>query len=193
MEQLSNTVDEVITLYKKYGHYDYIGEPVTQTEHMVLAAMMAEEEGCDDQCILAAFLHDIGHLLGHRYSLPQMDSWGTTDHDLVGYHYLTRLGFPEKVCTLVKNHVLAKRYLVTCNSDYYNNLSEASKTTLTYQGGLMTPIEVEQFEKDPYREEYIKFRKWEEKAKESRYITNSLHVYKKLCYKVLSNYWKLED
>lgn len=179
-------INEIFDLYKNYGHHDYIGEPVSQTEHMILAALVAEEEKYDDECILAAFFHDIGHLLGLKKKLPQMDSWGTVDHDKEGANYLREKGFTERLCSLVENHVLAKRYLVSTNKEYYNKLSEASKQTFMHQGGLMSSEELKQFEEDPLKDLYIKFREWEEKAKISRENYPSLTKYYNLCYKVLS-------
>ena len=55
-------VNEIFALYEKHGDEDYIGEPVSQLEHMSQAAALAEEEGYDDEVVLAAFFHDIGHL-----------------------------------------------------------------------------------------------------------------------------------
>ena len=54
--------DEIIALYERHGADDYIGEPVSQLEHTGQSAQLAEREGYDEQVILAAFLHDIGHL-----------------------------------------------------------------------------------------------------------------------------------
>lgn len=105
------------------------------TEHMVLTAMLAEKEQTGEECILAALFHDIGHLLGTKAHLQQMEDWGTTDHDIVGADYLRSHGFPEKVCKLVLNHVLAKRYLASKTKDpdhkYYNALSKASQVCVS--------------------------------------------------------------
>lgn len=182
----NNPIEEVFQLYKDYGHHDYIGEPVSQTEHMVLTAMLAEEEGCDDECILAALFHDVGHLVGMKNKMPQMDVWGTTDHDKIGAYYLKELGFSDKICKLVQNHVLAKRYLVTTNKKYYDNLSTASKETFVHQDGLMNDKELKEFEEDPLKDDYIKFRRWAScsSLKNSRLCTFPLQRYKDLCYKV---------
>eukprot|EP00933_Yihiella_yeosuensis_P074840 TRINITY_DN8390_c1_g1_i1.p1 TRINITY_DN8390_c1_g1~~TRINITY_DN8390_c1_g1_i1.p1 ORF type:complete len:134 (-),score=31.29 TRINITY_DN8390_c1_g1_i1:107-508(-) len=51
--------------FEKYGENGYIGEPVSQKSHMIQAAMQAEQEFPEDkEVIIAAFLHDIGHLVG---------------------------------------------------------------------------------------------------------------------------------
>ena len=48
-----------------------------------------------------------------------------------------------RVAQLVLGHVQAKRYLCHANEHYYQKLSEASKKTLTFQGGVMTKEEAE--------------------------------------------------
>lgn len=55
-------IDEIFGLYAKYGGEDYIGEPVSQLEHMSQSAQLAVQEGYDDEVVLAAFFHDIGHI-----------------------------------------------------------------------------------------------------------------------------------
>ena len=180
-----DTIKEIFDLYEQYGSFDYIGEKVTQTEHMIQSAMVAEKEGADKETILAAFLHDIGHLLGHKYQHEQMDTWGTRNHDKIGGRYLRERGFPEKVCKLVENHVLAKRYLVPMNHAYYEILSEASKKTLDYQGGRMNEYELYEFETDPMRGIYFQFRKWEDMAKNKNMVLEPIEKYQKLMRDIL--------
>jgi phosphonate degradation associated HDIG domain protein len=164
-EAAQKTVDEVFSLYEKWGQEDYIGEPVSQLEHMVQAAQLAESEGYDDEVILAAFFHDIGHLAGHLMPVEKMEGAGVLDHETIAADYLREKGFPEKICLLVASHVQAKRYLTYKYPEYYQRLSPASKTTLSYQGGVMTPDEAQAFEKDEWHSLYLKFREWDDKAK----------------------------
>jgi predicted HD phosphohydrolase len=39
-----------------------ISETVSQLEHMSQSAQLAIEQGYDDEVVLAAFFHDIGHI-----------------------------------------------------------------------------------------------------------------------------------
>jgi len=87
-ENAKTAVDEVFSLYENYGAEDYIGEPVSQVEHMSQAAQLAETEGYDDEVVLAAFFHDIGHLCEHIMDVKQMDGYGVVDHEKLGYDYL---------------------------------------------------------------------------------------------------------
>ena len=50
-------INEIFSLYESFGNADYIGEPVSQIEHMSQAAQMAEKEGYGKEVILAAFFH----------------------------------------------------------------------------------------------------------------------------------------
>ncbi len=158
-------VNEVFALYEKHGDEDYIGEPVSQLEHMSQAAFLAEEEGFEDEVILAAFFHDIGHLCADEHA-ESMDGFGNVDHEQLGADYLRERGFSERLATLVESHVIAKRYLTYKYPEYYKQLSEASKATLEFQGGRMTQEEAMNFEQHPDAELFIRLRHWDDKAKE---------------------------
>jgi len=157
---------EIFSLYETYGQADYIGEPVSQIEHMSQAAKLAIDEGYDDEVILAAFFHDIGHICVMYDSENNMGGFGNKSHEKIGADYLRQKGFSERVAQLVENHVQAKRYLTFVSPEYYNQLSEASKKTLEYQGGKMDQDEANKFQKDPLFEVSIRMRHWDEEAKE---------------------------
>ncbi|HEY9046898.1 MAG TPA: phosphonate degradation HD-domain oxygenase [Ohtaekwangia sp.] len=162
----AETIQEVFGLYEKYGDADYIGEPVSQLEHMSQAAQLAMQEGYDDEVVLAAFFHDIGHICVMLNEENNMGGYGVKSHEKIGGDYLRSKGFPERVAKLVENHVQAKRYLTFKYPDYYVQLSEASKKTLEFQGGVMKPEEAAAFESDPLFETSIRMRHWDEMAKE---------------------------
>jgi 2-amino-1-hydroxyethylphosphonate dioxygenase (glycine-forming) len=155
----------VFDLYRTYGDADYIGEPVSQIEHMVQAAQLAEAAGYDDEVILAAFFHDIGHICEMDGQVEKMDLYGVKSHEEIGSRFLKSRGFSDKICKLVENHVAAKRYLTFADESYYNKLSEASKKTLEYQGGKMTAEEAEAFKNSSLFEPSIALRRWDEEAK----------------------------
>jgi 2-amino-1-hydroxyethylphosphonate dioxygenase (glycine-forming) len=161
-----DTIIEIFDLYKKYGDQEYIGERISQIEHMSQSAQLAIDSNYDDEVVLAAFFHDIGHICTSKNKDNNMDGYGTKSHEKIGAEYLRKKGFSEKIARLVENHVQAKRYLTFKKPDYYNNLSEASKKTLGFQGGKMTNEEATNFEKDPLFSLSIKMREWDEQAKE---------------------------
>lgn len=179
--------DLIIGLYEKYGGEDYIGEPVSQVEHMCQCATLAEEEGYGEEIILAAFFHDIGHLCEHIMPVAQMDGFGVVDHEKLGADFLLGHGFSENMASLVRNHVQAKRYLTFSDQSYYDRLSEASKKTLEFQGGRMTAEEAASFEADPLFEMHIRLRKWDEKAKLEEQPLPPLSKYRDMINKHLSN------
>ncbi|WEA03535.1 phosphonate degradation HD-domain oxygenase [Mucilaginibacter sp. SJ] len=168
-------VEEVFSLYEKFGDADYIGEPVSQLEHMSQAASLAEAEGYDDEVVLAAFFHDIGHLCADAEEVESMDGMGNVDHERLGADYLLERGFSERVANLVQGHVIAKRYLTYKYPEYYNRLSDASKATLEFQGGVMTAAEAAEFELNQDAELIIRLRYWDDMAKEMHVPVNNLN------------------
>lgn len=169
-------IAEVFGLYERHGAADYIGEPVSQIEHMSQAAQLAMAEGFDDEVVLAAFFHDIGHLCGQGEE--NMGGYGVVSHERLGADYLRRAGFSERMATLVEYHVQAKRYLTFSQPDYYARLSEASRRTLAYQGGVMIAEEAQAFEQDPLCAVSVRMRHWDEQAKEMHVALLDLEVLK---------------
>lgn len=170
--------NEIIGLYETYGKEDYDGEPVSQASHMLQCAKLAINTGADDELILGAFLHDIGHMLGHKQQVTSMDKYGAVDHEGIGANYLQRAGFSNKICAVVAHHVNAKRYLVATNEQYSKKLSEASWQTLQWQGGPMISNEVETFREHPYFDDIIMVRLWDEQAKNPGEPVPSLEQFK---------------
>jgi phosphonate degradation associated HDIG domain protein len=156
---------EIISLYQHHGGEEYAGEKVTQLEHMVQAAQLAEQQGHDEEVILAAFLHDIGHICVSAEGDNEMDGFGIKDHEEVGGAFLLEKGFSKRLIRLVEAHVEAKRYLTWKSPAYYEQLSEASKRTLEFQGGRMEDDEALAFEQYPLFDLIIKMRLWDEEAK----------------------------
>ena len=95
----------------------------------------------------------------------EMGNFGVKNHELIGANYLRDKGFPEIICKLVGGHVATKRYLISKDKSYYDNLSEASKETYKRQGGTMTSEEINVFEKDNLFILHIKMREYDDKAK----------------------------
>jgi 2-amino-1-hydroxyethylphosphonate dioxygenase (glycine-forming) len=200
-EQAKKVTDEIFDLYENHGGAEYAGEKVSQLEHMAQAAQLAEEEGQDEEVVLAAFLHDIGHISGSvqgvsggvqgvsggvqgeesiSVSPGEMDGFGIKDHEELGAEFLRKKGFSKKLVRLVESHVEAKRYLTVKDPSYYSQLSEASRKTLEYQGGPMTAEEAAAFEKYPLFGLIINMRKWDEQAKIEHKPLPDLGRYRKM-------------
>lgn len=184
MQSPQEKAAHLINILLTQGKADYIGEPVSQLEHAIQAAQLAERVGETDEVIIAALFHDIGHMIE---SEETMGGYGNADHEGLGAEYLKNLGFSNTVCNLVRGHVQAKRYLTYKHPSYYDKLSDASKQTLEYQGGRMTEAEADAFEKDPLFDKHLKMRAWDEQAKLENQPLPDMAKYKQLCIKLLSN------
>lgn len=185
MKPIDSTIDDIFELYQRFGEADYIGEPVSQIEHMSQSAQLAIDEGYDNEIVLAAFFHDLGHICVMNNASDNMGGFGVKRHEQIGADFLREKGFPERVAQLVENHVQAKRYLTYIDPGYYSQLSEASKKTLEYQGGVMTPQEAAAFEEDPLFHLSIRMRRWDELAKEINVPVIDLNDLKKRAKTVL--------
>ncbi|WP_339496763.1 phosphohydrolase [Pseudomonas sp. EA_15y_Pfl1_P101] len=177
-------IAEVFGLYETRGMADYIGEPVSQIEHMSQSAQLAMSEGFDDEVVLAAFFRDIGHICG--LGGENMGGYGVVSHERLGADYLRRAGFSERMAKLVEYHVQAKRYLTFSQPDYYASLSEASRRTLDYQGGVMNAEQACVFEQDPLCAVSLRMRYWDEQAKEMHVPILDLDVLRAKARKVLA-------
>jgi phosphonate degradation associated HDIG domain protein len=170
--------DEIFGIFGKRGAEAYFGECVSATEHGLQAAWFAQTEGAADNLIVAALLHDIGHLID---DIPDDLAQWTQDeqHEKTGAAWLARRFGPE-VSEPVRLHVPAKRYLCATEAGYLGNLSPASVRTLQLQGGPMAPAEVVAFEREPYSPEARLVRRWDDRAKVADLKTPGLAAYRAL-------------
>ncbi|MET7397618.1 phosphonate degradation HD-domain oxygenase [Dactylosporangium sp. NPDC005572] len=159
-----NPIDELARLFAEEGTRDYFGEPVSQAAHMLQAAALAVRDGAPEPLVAAALLHDIGHFHGLVRGADLMR--GTDNrHGDTGADWLARW-FDDAVCEPVRLHVDAKRYLCAVEPEYYDRLSDASRYTLSVQGGPMTEAEAAAFADGPYADDAVRLRRWDEAAKE---------------------------
>jgi phosphonate degradation associated HDIG domain protein len=139
-------------------------EVVTELDHALQSAALAQAAGAPDHLVAAALLHDVGHLVADD-NVP-LDAELTEDfhHERVGARYLTQWFGPE-VAGPVALHVAAKRYLCAVEPGYLEDLSPSSVRSLALQGGPMTAAEVEAFERLPHHAEATLVRRWDDRAK----------------------------
>ena len=155
----------------------YIGEKVTMSQHMIQTAMLAEKAKCNDDLICSCLLHDYGHfILEDPDELVKLSVDG--QHENIGYEYLKSF-FKKEIVEPIKYHVLAKRYLAR-EKNYFDLLSEASKTSLKLQGGALNQDESIKFEAQEYFKSSILLRKFDEAAKKTDVKMKSIHDYQKL-------------
>ena len=177
-------INEIFFLYEKYGNQDYIGEEVSHLEHMIQAAMLAEEDEQPEFVILAALFHDIGHLVVLD-TCSDKNHLSTKNHEHIGSLFLCNQGIPYPIPHLVKSHVLTKRFLVTTQNFYYDTLSLSSKLTLEEQGGRLSEMECKSFKSHHLYNEMIKIRLYDDNAKVKGKQIKPLDYYKQMCIKYL--------
>ena len=185
MNTTEQALADITALFEQQGGADYYGEPVSQLAHALQCAHLAESADADNDTVVAALLHDIGHLLPGG---ALMANYGRLDHERGGADFLRRRGFSEKVAQLIEHHVDAKRYLTHKHPAYAAALSEASRQTLAFQGGPMTPEEARRFEQHPFFAEILQVRRWDEAAKRPGWRTPELAHYLARCRAHLSRH-----
>lgn len=174
---LDKHANSIWDLFETSQSMPYIGESISQMEHGLQAADRAFSLGSSDELILAALLHDVGHLLTEQEQMAQL---GVKNHECIGADYLARIGFSTQVTDLVRSHVDAKRYLCSKTPRYLDKLSPASLATLTWQGGPMTAEECQSFEQSPIFKDALRLRSFDEYAKRTDYQSPNRIRYKAL-------------
>ena len=177
-----STFETISALYGRRGGEVYFGEQVSMLEHGLQAAYFAREEGAPPPLVLAALLHDVGHLVD---SVPDdiADWHHDAHHEEVGRAWLARYFGPE-VSGPVGMHVPAKRYLCATDAGYCARLSSASVHTLKLQGGPMSEPEVARFEAERYWRQAVRLRHWDDQGKVAGLKTMPLEAYATLIERV---------
>jgi phosphonate degradation associated HDIG domain protein len=166
------TLDEIETLYQQRGAEQYSGEPVTQLEHALQTAALAEAEGAVDELITAALLHDLGHLLQDLGPTPTLR--GVDDrHQGVALPFLRGL-LPARVLGAIALHVDAKRYLCATRPGYADALSADSVRSLRLQGGVFDAPGAAAFIARPGAPDAVQVRLWDDRAKTAGLATPPL-------------------
>lgn len=160
---MSPKLSDLEKVFRDHGRIAYSGEGVSQLEHALQAAHLAERADAGDELVTAALLHDIGHMLNPQGDTPS--AWGIDDqHQHVAIPYVRAL-FPPAVVEAIRLHVDAKRALCALEPDYYEALSEDSQRSLTLQGGIFSREETEAFLAKRFAEEAMRVRRWDDSAK----------------------------
>jgi phosphonate degradation associated HDIG domain protein len=170
--------DDIFATFDRRGSDAYFGEAVSMREHALQAAHFARLARAPDELVVAALLHDIGHLVE---DVPDDLADWTSDarHEDTGATWLAR-HFGAAVCDPVRLHVAAKRYLCATQPTYHAKLSPASVHTLNLQGGPMSPAEVAAFEREPHFRDAVHLRWWDDAGKVAGLATAPLEHYRGL-------------
>lgn len=154
---------EIEMLFAERGDERYTGEAVTQLEHALQCALLAEQDGAGDELVTAALLHDLGHLLHDLGDTPSLQ--GVDDiHQYRALPFLRGL-FGDAVIDAIKLHVDAKRYLCATRPGYFEALSDDSKRSLGLQGGIFNEGQAECFIGQTGARDAVRLRVWDDRAK----------------------------
>jgi phosphonate degradation associated HDIG domain protein len=175
------TLADIEQLFADKGDREYAGEPVSQIEHALQSAQLAELEGASAALITAALLHDLGHLLNDQGETPTLR--GIDDrHEYVAIPRLRAL-FDEAVLAPIRLHVEAKRYLCAhgdgrlTGPQYFASLSADSVRSLALQGGVFDEAQADAFIAQPFAADAVRLRRWDDLAKTAGKRTPSLAHY----------------
>jgi phosphonate degradation associated HDIG domain protein len=166
------SLSDIEQLFARHGAEQYSGEPVTQLEHALQTAHLAEQSEASDELVTACLLHDLGHLLNHQGATPTLRGIDDT-HQYFALPFLRGL-FPGAVLDAIKLHVDAKRYLCQASDGYYARLSEDSKRSLALQGGVFDAAQASAFIAQPAARDAVMLRQWDDLAKQAELATPSL-------------------
>jgi phosphonate degradation associated HDIG domain protein len=178
----------IADIFARRGAEEYLGEPVTISEHMLQCAELAELAGSSDALVAAALLHDIGHFT-NEFASDAADHGIDTVHEEAGAKIL-RDYFPALITDCVRYHVAAKRYLCATDSAYFGKLSAASVHSLNLQGGPMDAGEVADFAKNPHLADILQVRIWDDLAKVTDHSAPPFAHYQPLLIRVVQQHAK---
>lgn len=168
-------VEVLFALFNERGqsHYD---EDVTQLEHALQCAEIAQERGFGDEEVTAALLHDVGHLLLDEHDAKIGFLTEDLNHEELGAELLEEY-FPPTVTEPIRLHVAAKRYLCTTDEDYYSQLSAASQRSFEMQGGRLSPQEKAELEANPGLHTALALRRIDDMGKLTDHVSPSIESY----------------
>lgn len=168
-------IEDIVHLYKTRGAAQYGGEAVTQLDHALQCARLAEEAGAPPELAIACLLHDLGHLLAAKSTATGSDDI----HQYLAIPFLRDL-FPDSVLEPIRLHVDAKRYLCYAEPGYWGSLSPASKRSLELQGGPFDTQGARDFLAQPHADDAILLRKFDDLAKDPAKAAPALSRYERL-------------
>lgn len=160
---MNKKIDDILEILVSRGNEQYGMEAVSQLEHALQCAVLAEKANATPELIIASLLHDFGHLI-HNLGENAAEKGIDDRHEYRALGYLNQI-FSLAVTEPIRMHVDAKRYLCAVDNNYWDSLSTASKVSLELQGGIYSPTEAREFINQPYAKDAVKLRIWDDLAK----------------------------
>lgn len=175
MTTTSAAIETIRQILIDVGTQRYGAEPISQLQHALQCAKLAEDDGATPELVTAALLHDIGHLVDKRFE-GAAEAGIDRHHEEIGAAYLSQW-FGPAVTEPILLHVPAKRYLCAVEPEYAKTLSPASVRSLELQGGADTTFSTKHFLESSWASDAIRLRRWDDKAKDPSMTTDDLETY----------------
>jgi predicted HD phosphohydrolase len=155
----ARTVDDIAEVLRASTEFDMTVDPAAHhdlLDHGLQTAAVLRGTHPDDlELQVAGLVHDLGHILPPRDTVRHGDIAADFVRDVLG----------DRVADLVRLHVGAKRYLVTVEPTYRDELNDGSTSSLEQQGSTMTAEEVADFEAEAEHAAAVTLRRADEAAK----------------------------
>ena len=156
-------LEEITSLFAVKGAAQYGSEAISQLQHALQCAHLAEQAGASAELVTAALLHDLGHLVS---TATESRADGVDDlHQYMAIPFLRGV-FSDAVLMPIGLHVDAKRYLCFADQRYHATLSRASQRSLGLQGGPFTQEQAAVFIAKPFATDAVALRRWDDLAKD---------------------------
>jgi phosphonate degradation associated HDIG domain protein len=168
-------IESIFALYQTRGQRMY-GEAVTEWQHALQCAALAQAHDEPAPLVVACLLHDYGHLL-HELGEDIANQGINTAHEQLGANALSEY-FPHPVVEPIRLHVKAKRFFCRQHPSYLESLSPASQQSLPLQGGVMTSHEAYEFMQTPFYADALRLRRYDDAAKARDAVVPPLEHYR---------------
>jgi phosphonate degradation associated HDIG domain protein len=164
------TADDIALLLSTHGRRQYGQEAVSQLDHALQCALQAERAGEATEMVVASLLHDLGHLLAAEQGTDGRSARARAAAERDDMHQYVALPFlrpllPSAVLEPMRLHVDAKRFLCRAEPGYHAGLSPASQRSLALQGGICSEAEARLFIVQPFAEDAVRLRRYDDGAK----------------------------
>ncbi len=163
------SLSDIQHLFDQYGSIAYSGEPVSQLQHALQSAALAEQAGTaarTDRCgavarsrLLAQSARRNADRVRHRRSASVLRA------------AVFASAFSDAVLEPNRLHVDAKRCLCAIDPSYHAKLSADSVRSLQLQGGIFSDEDAKAFLARPYAEDALALHRWDDQAKDASRVT----------------------
>ena len=170
--------EQVTGNFDKASKTCYGESAVTELEHALQCAELADHADADDELVFAAMLHDVG-----RYAVPQELVFDTLQdveiadnalgHGERGAQLMANM-LPARSLFCIRYHAESKLYLCQKNPNYRAKLAGASVKTLAVQSTNYDQARLDELSGHRWWQDAIRVRVWDDSAKDKGRATRPL-------------------